>query len=228
MFYEIGYQPHISLISSFKKLNLPSVWSFFFGITVRCLSGRNCGLDKVSIEIASARFWSLNLHETFSQAGIQVPEDVETTQISTLIILKDSLDDPMVFLVFGKILDVILNLVSASNQFLIQYKASLDITSFSSTLKNVTFKEVDSSSKASQVVKKKKSTLKPKVVTHIFISEKPNGSGKTVKGVSKRKKTQSDLEKGVPTDSVLDISVLENFVKKLKTKSKSSGVVIKE
>lgn len=54
MFDEMGYQPPITLLISFKKKdNLPSVWNFFFGIVLRCLTGRSTGMDKAKLQFYS-------------------------------------------------------------------------------------------------------------------------------------------------------------------------------
>lgn len=46
MFKEMGYNPQISLVSSFNNSNLLNVWKFFFGTTLCCLTVRSCGMDK--------------------------------------------------------------------------------------------------------------------------------------------------------------------------------------
>ncbi|CAH1443853.1 unnamed protein product [Lactuca virosa] len=46
----MGYQPTIILVSNFKKSNLPGVWYFFFGITLRCITNRSFGLDKAKLK----------------------------------------------------------------------------------------------------------------------------------------------------------------------------------
>lgn len=48
MFNEMGYNPPISPISSFKKSNLSSVWNFFW-VTL-FFTGRSCGLDKAKLQ----------------------------------------------------------------------------------------------------------------------------------------------------------------------------------
>lgn len=111
-----------------------------------------------------------------------------------------------------------LQLVADSNQLLIQYKASLNLTS--PIPRDVTFKVIEGVSKGSQVVKNNQSS-------------KPSGFGKTAKYIYK-KIIQSDSEQEVPTVSakvVKDVYVPGIVVKKsnnLKTKSKSSSVVIKQ
>lgn len=46
MFNEMGNQTPITLVSSFKKENLPSIWNFFFRIKLRCLTGQSTGMEK--------------------------------------------------------------------------------------------------------------------------------------------------------------------------------------
>ncbi|CAH1413225.1 unnamed protein product [Lactuca virosa] len=53
MFNEIGHQPTLVAISQFKKSSLPYVWSFLFGIILRCLIGRSSGVNKAKLEIYS-------------------------------------------------------------------------------------------------------------------------------------------------------------------------------
>lgn len=49
MFNKMRYQPSLSLITNFKKLSLPIVCNFFFGITLRYLTGRSFGLNKAKL-----------------------------------------------------------------------------------------------------------------------------------------------------------------------------------
>ena len=51
MFNEMGYQPTLTKISEFKKFGLLCMWNFFFGIYLRCLTGRTVGLDKGRFEV---------------------------------------------------------------------------------------------------------------------------------------------------------------------------------
>lgn len=95
---------------------------------------------KKTIEISSAWFWSLILHEVYSQVGILIFEDAEVAQFYQMFIPKSTIDDPIVFPVVGRIPDVMLNLVSVMNSLLVQYKASIDTTSSGSIPKKVTFK----------------------------------------------------------------------------------------
>ena len=53
MFNEMGHQQVLTRISHFKKLSLPCIWSFLFGIVLRCLKGRSSRLDKAKLEIYS-------------------------------------------------------------------------------------------------------------------------------------------------------------------------------
>lgn len=53
MFNEMGYQPPLTLVSSFMKENLLEIWNFFFGITLRCFTGRSFGLDKAKLQFYS-------------------------------------------------------------------------------------------------------------------------------------------------------------------------------
>lgn len=61
--------------------------------------------SKKTTKISSARFWSLILHEVYSQAGIQVPGDVEVSRFSHLHIPKFDIDDPVIFHVVFLLLD---------------------------------------------------------------------------------------------------------------------------
>lgn len=45
MFNELGHQPLLTGIIQFKKLSLPCIYSFLFGIVLRCLIGRSSGLQ---------------------------------------------------------------------------------------------------------------------------------------------------------------------------------------
>lgn len=49
MFNEMGYQPLILLLSSFKKSNIPRVWNLFFGVTLLCFIGSSTGMDKAKL-----------------------------------------------------------------------------------------------------------------------------------------------------------------------------------
>lgn len=49
LFNEMGYQPLISLVRSFRKSNLPDVWNFFVGVTLRSLNGRSYGIYKENL-----------------------------------------------------------------------------------------------------------------------------------------------------------------------------------
>ncbi|KAI3739797.1 hypothetical protein L2E82_30209 [Cichorium intybus] len=49
MFNEMGYEPLLERISTFKKNQLPDLWRYFFSIFLRCLSGRTSGLDSASV-----------------------------------------------------------------------------------------------------------------------------------------------------------------------------------
>lgn len=53
MFNKMDNQPTLSVIIQFKKSSLPSIWSFLFGIFLRCLIGRNFGLDKAKLDVYS-------------------------------------------------------------------------------------------------------------------------------------------------------------------------------
>ncbi|CAH1448792.1 unnamed protein product [Lactuca virosa] len=48
---EMGYNPPISVISDFRKSKLPILWSFFFGVMIHCLTGRNSSLDKAKLQL---------------------------------------------------------------------------------------------------------------------------------------------------------------------------------
>lgn len=48
---EMEYNPHISLISDFRKSKLPVIWIFFLGVIIRCLTGRNFGLNKAKLQL---------------------------------------------------------------------------------------------------------------------------------------------------------------------------------
>ncbi|KAI3680400.1 hypothetical protein L2E82_50387 [Cichorium intybus] len=49
MFNEMGYEPLLERISTFKKNQLPDLWRYFFTIFLRCLSVRTSGLDSASV-----------------------------------------------------------------------------------------------------------------------------------------------------------------------------------
>lgn len=49
IFNGIGYQPPITIVSSFKMGNIPRVWNSIFRIALRCFIGSNFGLDKATI-----------------------------------------------------------------------------------------------------------------------------------------------------------------------------------
>ncbi|KAI3790945.1 hypothetical protein L2E82_04400 [Cichorium intybus] len=49
MFNEMGYEPPLERISTFKKNQLPDLWRYFFSIFLRCLSGRTSCLDSASV-----------------------------------------------------------------------------------------------------------------------------------------------------------------------------------
>ncbi|KAI3496692.1 hypothetical protein L1887_39063 [Cichorium endivia] len=49
MFKEMGYEPLLEKISTFKKNQLPDLWRYFFSIFLTCLSGRTSGLDSASV-----------------------------------------------------------------------------------------------------------------------------------------------------------------------------------
>ncbi|KAI3778967.1 hypothetical protein L2E82_08357 [Cichorium intybus] len=49
MFNEMGYEPLLERISTFKKNQLPDLWRYFFSIFLRCLSGGTSGLDSASV-----------------------------------------------------------------------------------------------------------------------------------------------------------------------------------
>ncbi|KAI3779298.1 hypothetical protein L2E82_08963 [Cichorium intybus] len=49
MFNEMGYEPQLERISTFKKNQLPDLWRYFFSIFLRCLSGRTSGLASASV-----------------------------------------------------------------------------------------------------------------------------------------------------------------------------------
>ncbi|KAL7601596.1 hypothetical protein Lser_V15G22692 [Lactuca serriola] len=51
MFNEMGHQPSLEKISDFRKLGLPCMWNFLFGIFLRCLTGRTVGLDRGRMEV---------------------------------------------------------------------------------------------------------------------------------------------------------------------------------
>lgn len=64
MFNEIGHQHTLVNISSFKKSSLPYIWSFLFGIVLRCLTGRSSGIDKAKLKVYSVMarmYYGLNV-----------------------------------------------------------------------------------------------------------------------------------------------------------------------
>ncbi|KAI3691460.1 hypothetical protein L2E82_49819 [Cichorium intybus] len=48
LFNEMGYEPPLAGISTFKKKHLPDLWRYFFSVFLRCLSGRTSGQDSAS------------------------------------------------------------------------------------------------------------------------------------------------------------------------------------
>ncbi|KAI3505859.1 hypothetical protein L1887_28167 [Cichorium endivia] len=56
MFNEMGYEPLLERISTFKKNQLPDLWGYFFSIILRCLSGRTSGLDSASVAFQGLLF----------------------------------------------------------------------------------------------------------------------------------------------------------------------------
>ncbi|KAI3499751.1 hypothetical protein L1887_35560 [Cichorium endivia] len=56
MFYEMGYEPLLERIRTFKKNQLPDLWGYFFSIFLRCLSGRTSGLDSASVAFQGLLF----------------------------------------------------------------------------------------------------------------------------------------------------------------------------
>lgn len=64
MFNEMGHQPTLMNISSFEKSSLPYVWSFLFGIVLRCLTRMSYGLDKAKLGVYSvvdSLYYGLNV-----------------------------------------------------------------------------------------------------------------------------------------------------------------------
>ncbi|KAI3505775.1 hypothetical protein L1887_28011 [Cichorium endivia] len=56
MFNEMGYEPLLESISTFKKNQLPDLWGYFFSIFLRCLSGRTSGVDSASVAFQGLLF----------------------------------------------------------------------------------------------------------------------------------------------------------------------------
>lgn len=83
---------------------------------------------------------------------------------------KVALDDPVVFPSVGRIPDAMLQLVSGSNQLLIQYKVALHLTSSVPIPKKVTFNVTEGIIKDSHVVKKKVSS-KSKITNDTGVSK---------------------------------------------------------
>ena len=64
MFNEMGHHPTLSVVSHFKKSNLPEVCRFFFGFILRCLARRIFGLDKAKLKfytIIVGLYYGLNV-----------------------------------------------------------------------------------------------------------------------------------------------------------------------
>ena len=117
------YNPPISVIGEFKKLNLRNwnnyrldkaklkfyyvIKGLYYGVKVDNVSllwseFTNYGTNsKNSSEIACACFWSLILQETYNQVGIQVPTSVEISHYSQIQTPKIVVDDPIAFPVVG-------------------------------------------------------------------------------------------------------------------------------
>lgn len=141
---------------------------FFWWITLHCLTGRNFGLyyvldidyasliwaelgysiyhSNMIIKVSSAQVWSLIFHEVYTQEGIPLPTNDDVATFAQMTITKSTMDDPVVFLVVGRIPDSMLNLVSPTNKLLIKYKASMDPNPTGIIPKNVTFEEAEGSS----------------------------------------------------------------------------------
>lgn len=51
MLNEMKHNPSILVISDFQKSILPIIWSFFFGVTIRCLMGWNSRLSQVKLKL---------------------------------------------------------------------------------------------------------------------------------------------------------------------------------
>lgn len=63
MFNVMGHQAILSVISHFMKSSLTGVWNFF-GMTLRCLTGRSFGLDISKIKfylIMNGMYYGLNI-----------------------------------------------------------------------------------------------------------------------------------------------------------------------
>lgn len=56
MLNEIDHQPTLLTISHFKELSLSVVWSFLFGIILRCLTWRSLELDRAKLEVYSVMY----------------------------------------------------------------------------------------------------------------------------------------------------------------------------
>lgn len=46
---EMWYSPSTNLISDFRNSKLPSLWNFFFGVIIWCLTGRNSSHKKAKL-----------------------------------------------------------------------------------------------------------------------------------------------------------------------------------
>ncbi|KAL7592159.1 hypothetical protein Lser_V15G33908 [Lactuca serriola] len=139
MFNEMGHQPQLSKISDFKKLGLPSVWNFLFGIFLRCLTGRTVGLDKGRMEVyAMVVGLYCNLQVDYSthlilqyfyeKEGILVPNDEEKAAFHVYSCPKGATDDTEEFPVVARILDAMLKRVYPTNIVLVTYLQTINTT----------------------------------------------------------------------------------------------------
>lgn len=109
------------------------------------------------------------------QEGILLPSDGDVATFVSMIIPKYAIDDSVVFLVVGQILD----LVSPTNRLLIAYKASMDPTPTGILAKNATFKGAEEYSKEAKGTKKKNQATKPKSIDEeVFQKDVSKNSGK--------------------------------------------------
>lgn len=117
---------------------------------------------------------------------------------SHLQIPKIVVDDPVAFPSIGRISDDMLRLVSKSNHFLIQYKASLHLTPSIATPKKVMFKVKEGITKDHHVIKKKHIKKKESSKTKFTID-----TDVSMEAV-KEKKNSNSKPKGVIIKEITD------------------------
>lgn len=65
----MGHTPSMTIISEFKKSNFPFIWNFLFRLVIRCLTGRNFGLNKAKPRLMQI-LHGIHYHEPIDFASI--------------------------------------------------------------------------------------------------------------------------------------------------------------